>query len=290
MNRATDILLTAMAPAIWGSTYYVTTEFLPDGYPVTVSMLRTLPAGLFLLLLVRRLPPLSYIGKVTLLGVLNFTIFQSMLFAAAYRLPGGVAATVGAVQPLFVILIAYLAIGTKIRTLSVIAAAGGIAGVALLVLTPEAALDSIGIVAGLAGALSMAGGTVLSRKWKPDVSPLAFTAWQLTAGGVLLVPLALWMEPPLPPLSGTNIVALSYLCLIGAAFTYVLWLRGVGRMEPSAVSTLGFLSPATALVLGWALLEQHVSPLQGLGILVVLGSVWLGQNPGSRARLSAAAS
>ncbi|MFX7792960.1 EamA family transporter, partial [Acinetobacter baumannii] len=38
-----DILITAIAPAIWGSTYIVTTEFLPAGYPITVAMLRALP-------------------------------------------------------------------------------------------------------------------------------------------------------------------------------------------------------------------------------------------------------
>ena len=41
--------------------------------------------------------------RVTVLGALNFTFFWAMLFVSAYRLPGGVAATVGAVQPLIVI-------------------------------------------------------------------------------------------------------------------------------------------------------------------------------------------
>ena len=31
MTRTGDILLTATAPAIWGSTYIVTTELLPPG-------------------------------------------------------------------------------------------------------------------------------------------------------------------------------------------------------------------------------------------------------------------
>ncbi|HBD36102.1 MAG TPA: EamA family transporter, partial [Cupriavidus sp.] len=39
-TRTTDLLLTALAPAIWGSTYLVTTNWLPQGYPLTVAMLR----------------------------------------------------------------------------------------------------------------------------------------------------------------------------------------------------------------------------------------------------------
>jgi len=188
-----DILLTALAPAIWGSTYYVTTEFLPPGYPITVAMLRALPAGLLLLLIVRQMPSPAWLGRVFILGALNFAIFWVMLFITAYRLPGGVGATVGAIQPLVVILLAHHILGSPIRILSVGAAMAGLGGVALLVLTPQAALDPIGIVAGLGGAASMALGTVLTRKWRPPVSLLTFTSWQLTAGGLLLLPIALWM-------------------------------------------------------------------------------------------------
>ncbi len=62
--RQSDLFLTALAPAIWGSTYYVTTQHLPDGYPITVAMLRALPAGLLLLLIVRQLPAKEWWGRV----------------------------------------------------------------------------------------------------------------------------------------------------------------------------------------------------------------------------------
>ena len=290
MPRNADLLLTALAPAIWGSTYFVTTEFLPDGYPITIAMLRALPAGLLLLLIARRLPNADWWGKVFVLGALNFSIFWTLLFVAAYRLPGGVVATVGAVQPLIVVLLGYVVLRAPIAGLSVLAALGGIGGVALLVLTPAATLDPIGVAAGLGGALSMGAGTVMSRKWQPPVPLLTFTAWQLTAGGLLLLPLALWIEPPLPTLNTENIIGLAYLGLIGAALTYVLWFRGISKIEPSAVSTLGFLSPVTALILGWMLLDQELSSLQILGVLAVLLSVWLGQIAVHRPRLAIAAS
>src|SRR5690349_11777367 len=184
----TDIGLTAIAPAIWGSTYVVTTEFLPHGYPLTVAMLRALPAGLILLLIIRQLPQGVWWARAFILGALNFSFFWAMLFVSAYRLPGGVAATVGAVQPLIVIALSRLFLGKPIRPLAVLAGLAGMAGVGLVVLTPKAGLDPVGVAAGLAGAVSMAFGTVLTRRWTPPVSNLTFTAWQLAAGGILLVP------------------------------------------------------------------------------------------------------
>ena len=278
MSRTSDLLLTAIAPAIWGSTYIVTTELLPDGYPLTVAMLRALPAGLLLLLLVRALPQGIWWARAFVLGALNFSVFWWLLFVAAYSLPGGVAATVGAIQPLIVLLLARLALGSALRPLAVLAALAGIGGVAMLILTPAAALDPVGIAAGLGSAVSMALGTVLSRRWQPPVSPLTFAAWQLSAGGLLLLPAALWLEPPLPARSAANLLGLTYLGLIGAALTYILWFRGIARLEPSVVSPLGFLSPMTAVILGWAVLGQALSPLQLAGMAVVLGSVWLSQH------------
>lgn len=192
----TDIALTAVAPAIWGSTYLVTTELLPHGYPLTVAMLRALPAGIILLLIVRQLPRGIWWLRSFTLGALNFSFFWAMLFISAYRLPGGVAATVGAIQPLIVVALARLLVGTAIRPLAITAGLVGMAGVGLLVLTPSAALDPIGVIAGLAGAVSMAFGTVLTRRWAPPVSSLTFTAWQLTAGGYSCCRSLFCLNPP----------------------------------------------------------------------------------------------
>lgn len=276
-TRTSDLLLTAIAPAIWGSTYIVTTEFLPEYSPMTVAMLRALPAGLLLLMVVRQLPTGHWWVRAFALGALNIAIFLSLLFVAAYRLPGGVAATVLSVQPLMVVFLASVLLASPLRRLSILAALAGVGGVALMVLTPNAALDVLGVAAGLAGAASMALGTVLTRKWQPPVSPLTLTGWQLATGGVLLVPAVLLFEPPVPVPSAGNLLGLAWLGLIGAALTYVLWFRGVARLRSATVSLLLFLSPLTAVLLGWVFLDQRLTVFQLIGCGLVLGSIWLGQ-------------
>lgn len=277
MKHISDIFITSIAPVIWGSTYLVTTELLPHGYPLTASLLRALPAGLILLMLSRKLPTGHWWMKVFILGALNFSVFWWLLFVAAYRLPGGLAATVAAIQPLIVLLLARMILSNSIKPASVVAALMGMAGVAIVILTPQAHVDAIGIAAALGSALSMAAGTVLSRLWQPPVSLITFTAWQLTAGGILLLPIALWFEPTLPALTLNNVLGFTYLSLIGAALTYLFWFRGIVRLGPSGVTPLGFLSPITAIVLGWLFLSQDLSPAQVAGILIVFTSIWLNQ-------------
>ena len=292
MKRSTsDVLLTAVAPCIWGSTYVATTVGLAGFSPLTVAMLRALPAGLLLLLVVRQLPRGVWWARVAVLGALNFSVFLSLLFVAAYRLPGGVAATVTSVQPLLVLGFARLALGTAVQPVAVLAACGGAAGVALMVLTPEAALDPWGLAAGLGAAVAMAAGTVLSRRWQPPVSVLTFTAWQLTAGGVLLVPVALAFGGMPPTLTWGHGLSLAWLGLVGMAATSVLWFRGVARLPPGAVSLLLLLSPLTAIALGWALLDQSLGPWQLAGAALVVASIRAGQHaangPGAGQRAAA---
>lgn len=80
--------LTALAPAVWGSTYLITTEFLPPDRPLLASTLRALPAGLLLLLMTRTLPRGIWWWRAVVLGVLNIGAFFYLLFLAAYHLPG----------------------------------------------------------------------------------------------------------------------------------------------------------------------------------------------------------
>ncbi len=268
-----DILLTALAPAMWGSTYIVTTQILPPDRPFTAACLRVLPAGLLLVAYRRVWPHSSQWGRMLILSALNIGVFQALLFIAAYRLPGGVAAVVGAIQPLLVMALAWAVDRHRPPSLAVTAALLGVISMAVLLLSPAAKWDALGIAAALSGAACMAGGTYLARRWRPDMPVLAFTGWQLLAGGVMLAPVALLVDPPLPVLTLPQIGGYAYLCLMGALVAYALWFRGIGRLSPVAVSSLGLLSPVTAVILGWALLGQAMTGWSLVGLVGVLVSI-----------------
>ena len=274
-----DSALTALAPAIWGSTYLVTTELLPPDSPLLASVVRALPAGLVLLAIGRVLPSGVWWWRALALGVLNIGAFFYLLFVAAYHLPGGVAALVMAVQPLLVLLLALPLLKNRIRSVQVAACLLGVTGVALLVLQPQAGLNTIGVVAALAAAASMAFGIVLTKRWgRPEgVGLLTFTGWQLTVGGLVLLPIMLVAEGLPGQITGTNITGFLYLSLIGALFTYVIWFRGIERLPALAVSFLSFCSPLAATALGYVFLGQALSPLQMAGALAVIFAVVLVQ-------------
>ena len=242
-----DLLLTALAPLIWGSTYLVTTLFLPPERPFTAA----------------------------LLGVLNIGLFQAMLFVAAYRLTGGLAAILTSTQTLMVLLLTWL-VGGQMPPKAAWAwawAAAGVAGIGLLVLSPTARLDGPGVAAALAGSAAMALGVYLSKHWQIKLSGAAFTGWQLVAGGLFLLPITLWREGVPHHLTAANAGGYAYLCLVGAVLAYGLFFRGLARLSPAAVSSLGLLSPVSAFVLGWLFLGQALDVRSMVGLVLALVSI-----------------
>ncbi|UGQ12883.1 EamA family transporter [Yinghuangia sp. ASG 101] len=267
--------LTAVVPAVWGTTYLVTSEFLPPGYPLVSGVVRALPAGLILLAVTRRLPRGRWLWRSLVLGTLNIGALFALLFVAAYRLPGGVAATLTAVQPLFVVGLAFALLGEKPTRWRLGWGLAGVAGVGLIVLRGRVAFDAVGVVAGVAAAGVMAGGIVLTKRWgRPEgVGPTALAGWQLTAGGLVLAPIALVAEGLPSGLDGRAVGGYAWLTVAGALLSYPVWFRGIGRLPVVAVSFLALLSPVVAAVLGWLFLGQSLTAWQGVGFVLALGAI-----------------
>ncbi|WP_131738213.1 EamA family transporter [Actinomadura roseirufa] len=273
--------LTAAVPVSWGTTYLVTSEFLPPGYPLVSGVIRALPAGLVLLAVTRRLPRGVWLWRSLVLGTLNIGALFALLFAAAYRLPGGVAATLFAVQPLLVTGLAFLLLGERPTRRRLGWGLAGVVGVGLIVLRGELSFDLLGVLAGISAAGVMAGGIVLTKRWgRPEgVGPSALAGWQLTAGGLVLLPLALAFEG-LP--SGLDLRAAggyAWLSIVGALLSYPIWFRGIGRLPVVAVSFLPLLSPAVAVILGLVFEGESLTPLQGVGFALALTTIAAAQLP-----------
>ena len=280
-----DVLLTALAPAIWGSTYIVASEILPPDRPFTAALIRALPAGLLLLLLYTRvLPARRDWVRLLVLSALNIGVFQALLFVAAYRLPGGLAAVLGAIQPLLVMLLAWVAERRAPAQVTLWAAVAGVLGLAVLLLSPQTVFEPVGIAAALLGAACMAAGVWHTRRWQLHLSVLPLTGWQLTLGGAMLAPVAWLADAPLPPLAPLQWAAYAYLSLAGALLAYALWFRGIARLPTVAVASLGLLSPLAAVVLGWTLLGQAITGMALWGLVIALVSVFAVQWTTARGR------
>ncbi|TDD65495.1 EamA family transporter [Jiangella aurantiaca] len=277
------VLVTAIAPVAWGSNYYVIHQFLPDDHPLYGAAIRALPAGMVLLAACRRLPRGVWWLRSLVLGVLNVGAFFVLIYLAALLLPSSVAATVMAASPAVMMLLAWALLAQRPRVRQLAAASAGLAGVALMVGAGAQALDVRGVLASFAAMTMSSLGYVLARRWGDGVDVLSSTAWQLVAGGVVLLPIAVAVEGAPPALDPPAVAGFAYTTLVATALAFVAWFAGLRHLSAGAVGLVGLLNPVTGVLLGAGVAGEVLTGRQFAGLALVLGGVLLGLRTG-RAR------
>lgn len=275
------VAVTAVAPVAWGSNYYVTHEFLPADHPLYGALLRALPAGLLLLAIRPALPRGAWWWRSLVLGTLNVGAFFVLIYVSAQLLPTSVAATVMATSPVVMMLFAWLLVADPPRARQLTGAGLGIAGVVLMLFTGTVAADFRGVLAS-AGAMVMSSlGYVLAKKWGGGVDVLSLTAWQLVAGAVVLLPVAVVAEG-VPRLDGPAVLGFAYVTVIATALAFAAWFAGLRHLDAGTVGLVGLLNPVTGVLLGTVIAAEALSLQQVCGLALVLAGILvphLGRRP-----------
>jgi probable blue pigment (indigoidine) exporter len=270
-------LVVTIAPIAWGSTYFVTREFLPPDAPVWGAVLRALPAGLLLLAIGRQRPHGAWWWRALVLGTLNTGAFFALVYVAAQLLPTSIASTIMATSPMVMMLFAWLLVSERLRVLSLAGAMVGLVGVVLMLATGAASVDLWGVLASVA-AMSMSSlGYILAKRWGGGVDVLSLTSWQLIAGGAMLVPVALIWEGAPPALDGPAIAGFAYLSIVATALAFVAWFTGLRHLDAGTVGLIGLLNPVTGVLLGVFVAGETLEPQQLVGLALVFAGIVMGQ-------------
>ena len=179
--------------------------------------------------------------------------------------------------------LAWPLLGAKPSVSKLVAVGLGAVGVAMVVLKGGASLDLIGVLAALGGAFAVALGGGLIHKWGRPASIVSLAAWQMIIGGVELSVVALALGDIPTSLTGVNVLGLTIVALFLTALAFVLWFTAIEGAGPAAVAPLMLLTPLTAFVLDGLVRGVIPSPLQSVGVAVVIGSLLYGQHVDRRA-------
>lgn len=269
------LAVTAIAPIAWGSTYFATREYLPDA-PLWGAVLRALPAGLLLLAVRPRRPRGNWWWRSLALESLTTSAFFALVYVAAQRLPTSVASTVMALSPLVLLLLSWLILRARPTVAAVGGSALALIGVVLLVGRTSEPVDPLGVLASAAALCLSSVGFLLAKRWSADVDLLASTSWQLLAGALLLLPVAVLVEGGPPPIDAPTAVAYAYVAVIATALAFTAWFAGLRHLDAGTVGLIGLLNPVTGVALGTALASEQLEGRQWLGLALILTGVLAG--------------
>ena len=272
------VLICAIAPVSWGATYFVTRHFLPDGAPLWSAALRALPAGVILLAVARRLPSGSWWWRSLVLGLLNFGAFFVLVYLAAQLLPTSVAASVMALAPVALSMLAIPLLRQRSTAYMLIGAVLGVVGVGLLVGLGASRIDPLGVAISLMALLLSSLGAILATKWRDDLPLVATTSWQLVAGGLMLLVAAIVVEGAPPAMTSTNVLAYGAISLVATAIAFLCWFAGLRHLPAGTVGIIGLLNPVTGVLLGVLLAAETLSVSQCLGLALVAAALLLGRS------------
>lgn len=293
-NRAW-MLWTALATVyvVWGSTYLaikVSVRTLPPllsagmRFVAAAAVLAGVVALLGSSLRVTRNEALSAAG----LGVVLLSSGVGVVTLAETRIDSSVAAMIAGSVPLQVVAMRSLA-HERVAAATRVAAAVGLAGLALIVVPDGAAAGStaVGLALMLGATISWSTGSFVSRRLHLPANPFVATVYEMLGGGLVLVAGALALgegrDVDAGAISGASLAAWAYLVLAGSVvgFTAYAWLL---RNAPiSQVVTHQYVNPLVAIALGALLLDEQLTTTTAVGAVVVVGAVFATVRQESRA-------
>lgn len=270
------VLVTAIAPVAWGSTYFVTRHLLPPDAALWGAVIRCLPAGVLVLLVTRRLPRGAWWWRSVVLGALTVGGLNVLVYVAAQRLATSLAATIMSTSAAALIVLSWIVLGQRPALRAAAGAVLGILGVVVMLQPGGGEADGWGIAASVLAMLSSSLGFVLTRRWGADIPPLTMTAWQLIAGSLVVAPLAIAVEGAPPALDGPALLGFAYVILVATALAYAAWFTGLARLPGAVVGVIGLLNPVTGVLLGVWLAHEPFGPAQMVGLALVVVGVLAG--------------
>jgi len=269
---------------VWGSTYLAIRYAVETIPPLVAVAIRHSIAGAILLGWAwwRGFRPAREHWKAGfLIGALFFLIGHGSLHWAEKYVASGLAALLIATEPMFILVLAWMAGQQRISRISALGLTLGVVGVAILMGAELAGSRStlIGVLAVLLGSLSWAAGVVISPKVKLPTDALARTAVPLVCGAVLLWVAAVvtgeLQQTHWSLISLRSIGGLVYLIVFGSivAFTAYTWL--LQRCPPALVATHTYANPVVAVLLGWLLASEPLTLRVVIASVAILGAIVL---------------
>jgi len=268
---------------VWGSTYLAIAAALPAIPPFALMGSRSLVGGLILFGLARargaRAGPREWLVGAAC-GLLFFVGCHGVLAVAEQRVPTGLASILLATIPFWTAIIGLvlpLDKPTRPRTLALLAP--GFAGVALIAWRQlsDAGASAVDILMLLGASLSWALGSVVSERHSGETPASALSGMALISGGLALLGLAAatgeLRRVDLSGLVGVPGLAWLHLTLVGTVIAFGAYVWLLERVSPPLVATYTFVNPIVAVALGWAVLDEMVTPAMLAGGALVLGSL-----------------
>ena len=278
---ARDWSLLGLLSVLWGGSFFFNGVVLRELPPLTLVLLRVALAAVILL-------PLLWVYRIQFprglsgwkpffaIGLLNNVLPFSLIVVGQTTIPSGLASILNATTPLFTVVVMAAAGEEKLQGRRIAGVVVGLVGVVILRgwnFGGEGfwSRQGIGILLCLAGAFSYGLSALVARRLLSNSPPLGTATFQLLASTVMMMVVAGLVERPwqLAIPSVSTWFAVIGLAALSTALAYIVFFQILRRSGATNVMLVTLLIPVTAIVLGYFVLGEQISPREIAGALVI---------------------
>ena len=279
-----SLLLVGILTLVWGCNWPVLKLGVTELAPLTFRA-TTLPFAAIGLLIVAKLTgdsiaiPRALWGKVAGLALFNIAGWNGLILFGVQQMPAGRSAILAYTLPVWSVLFSLPLLHEPLSRRKLIGLALGMCGMALLLGddfrhvqgSPAGALFIVG------AAISWAFGTVLLRRWKPEVPQNTLTGWMMLVGWLPIAVLVPWFDPhpwlSLSTMNNTAWFAVIYNIFFAGTLAHWAWFT-MARTLPVAVSSLASLPvPVVGVLSGMLFLGERPGVSEFVALALVLASL-----------------
>ena len=284
--RAHVLAAFAAVYIVWGSTYLAIRYAVETIPPFIMVGTRFIVSGVLLYAWGRmrgeERPTAAQWRDATIVGILMLCLGNGAVSWAEQRVPSGLAALLVAVVPLWMVLLDWLRPnGARPRLLVIAGVVVGLAGLVVLIgpgsLSGDASVDLIGAIVLIAGSLAWAAGSIYTRYGTVPKSAVMSTGVQMIGGSLALLIVGtargeLAMVHP-AQISAHSWEGWIYLVTFGSLLGFTAYIYLLQNVSPAKASTYAYVNPLVAVLLGWAIAGETVTPRSLAAAAIILGGV-----------------
>ncbi len=284
-SRAKAFFALGLVSFFWGTTWIAAKEGVRYMPALQLAGIRQVIAGLLFIgfFLYKKMPLPK--GKewipILVLSVLNFILSNGLSTWGVKYISAGLGAIMGATFPLWLVVIGLFIAKEKLPGRAILGLVLGFGGVCIIFY--EYLQDffnadfRFGILLSLIATWTWAFGTLYTKKQAVHFNPYFSMGLQMLIAGTMLVLFTnlTGNAKPLSAIPWQSWAAIAFLITFGSVISFIAYLYALQRLPTEQVSIYAYINPIVAVVLGWLLFNEKVTPFIAIGGLVTLLGVFL---------------
>ncbi|HEV7783097.1 MAG TPA: EamA family transporter [Chitinophagaceae bacterium] len=297
-TRSKAIFALALVCILWGTTWIASKEGVSHMPALQLASIRQLIAGsLYVGFFLYKKIPLPK-GKewipVLVLSFLNFIMSNGLSTWGVQYISAGLGSIMGAIFPLWIVVIGLFTSAGKLPRKALIGLLLGFSGVCIIFrehindfLVPD---FRFGIILSLIATWTWAFATLYTKKQAAKFNPYFSLGLQMLISGIALTALTringvayddggtrhiIRYAIPLADIPWQSWASIAYLVLFGSLIAFICYLYALQNLPTEQASIYAYVNPMVAVLCGWMIYNEKITPYLIVGGLVTLLGVYL---------------